>query len=150
MTDRFEICDKVIPLSCDHLEAPDPVVVKVLVDTFLSAFLYTRVLARVRSNANRSVTIDMWDFVVLIVGLELSPTAVPRAVDRVRIDDAWWWTAVDAKDAIRCVRSGLSDSNVDMRVFNVSLSFRASSDVTLPHPVSHNSSSENRRYPHRQ
>jgi len=93
MTDRFEICAKLIPLSCDQPETSE-LVVKESVDTFLVAFLYTRVLIRVRSNANIDVAIIDRD--VRMEGLVPPMTAVPplpavpRTVDRVRIDEGWW------------------------------------------------------------
>lgn len=66
ITDRFEICDKLIPLSCDQAEPPHLVLRKDSVVKLLVAFLYTRVLTRVRSNSNRSVAIDVRDDVVRI------------------------------------------------------------------------------------
>jgi hypothetical protein len=64
MMDTFEISLRLNPLSCDQRECPVSVVLKESVDTFLLAFLYTRVLARVLSMERRKFLQDSWDEVV--------------------------------------------------------------------------------------
>jgi hypothetical protein len=64
MMDTFEISPRLNPLSCDQREFPVSVELKESVDTFLLAFLYTRVVARVLSMERRKLLQDSWDVVV--------------------------------------------------------------------------------------
>lgn len=90
--DTFEISPRLNPLSWDQRECSVSVVLKESVDTFLLAFLYTRVLARVLSMERRKLWRDSWDDVVKMEE-PLLLLAVTRCVTvgmgRSKSVDAW-------------------------------------------------------------
>jgi len=99
--DMFEISLRLNPLSCDQLECPVSVVLKESSDTFLLAFLYTRVMARVLSMERRKLLRDSWDDVVK-AEVPLPRPAVIRRVTGVmgRSESVGAWLSLAAAEGV--------------------------------------------------